>query len=64
MMQVTSIIMTTPFSMSSDTRYWPGATSTFMPIITIAMAPAAWAEVSPNIMWPSTLRSRKMSAEK
>ena len=50
MMQVMSIMMTTPFSISLFTKYCPGATSRRMPIITIAMAPAAWAQVKPNIM--------------
>ena len=51
MMQVTSIIRTL-------TKYWPGATSKRMPTMTIAMAPAAWADVRPNIMLPSALGSR------
>ena len=58
MIQVTSIIRTTPLSMVSLTKYWPGATSKRMPTITIAMAPAAWADVRPNIMLPSALGSR------
>ena len=50
MMQVKRIMMMTPLSTSSPMRNSPGAVSMFMPTMTMAMAPAAWAEVSPNIM--------------
>ena len=56
--QVKRIIITTPFSISSLMRYTPGDTSRRMPTITMAMAPAAWAEVRPNIMLPSALGRR------
>ena len=58
-MQVTRIMRMTPLSMSSVMRYWPAPTSSFMPTMTMAMAPAAWADVSPNIMLPSALGMRK-----
>ena len=61
--QVTSIISTTPFSISLFTSITPGATSMRMPTMVMAMAPAAWADVRPNIMWPSALGRRKMMAE-
>ena len=47
MIQVTRIIITTPLSMSSLTN------CSLMPTITMAIAPAAWADVRPNIMLPS-----------
>ena len=52
MMHVKSIIITTPLSISSVTSGTPGSTSIFMPTITMAMAPAACADVSPNIILP------------
>ena len=50
MMQVNRIMMTIPFSIRSSTTGIPSAVFSFMPTITMAIAPAAWAEVSPNIM--------------
>ena len=52
MMHVKRIMMTTPFSMSSPTNGCPVGEARRMPTITMAMAPAAWAEVNPNIMCP------------
>ena len=52
MMHVNNIIITTAFSISSSTRMAPLGIFMRMPTITIAMAPAAWAEVRPNIMLP------------
>ena len=52
MMQVNRIMITTPLSMLSSTSCTPGDTSVFMPTITMAMAPAAWADVRPHIMCP------------
>ena len=60
MMQVKRIIMTTPLSAVWSMRNvpLPGASSISMPTITIAMAPAACADVSPNIMFPAAHGSR------
>ena len=58
MMHVKSIIMTMPLSMSSLTSDCPGAVSMFMPIISMAMAPAACADVRPNIMLPDDIGRR------
>ena len=49
-MQVKRIMMTMPLSMSLLTMGWPSDIINCMPTITMAMAPAAWAEVRPNIM--------------
>ena len=51
MIQETRMMMTTPFSISSFIRNTPGSTSIFVPTITIAKAPAAWALLKPNIIW-------------
>ena len=61
-MHVTRIISTTLFSMSSVTSGLPGSSSTRIPIISMAMAPAACAEVSPNIMLPDDFGRRNMEA--
>ena len=52
MMHVKSIIITTPLSISSVTSGTPGSTSIFIPTISMAMAPAACADVRPNIILP------------
>ena len=62
MMHVTRIMSTTLFSMSSVTSGLPGSSSTRIPIMSMAMAPAACAEVSPNIMLPDDFGSRNMEA--
>ena len=59
MMQVKRIIMMMPLSTSPPMRYCPGAVSICIPTMAMAMAPAAWAEVSPNIMWPDDSGRRK-----
>ena len=48
MMQENKIMMTTPFSIPSFMRNTPGAISIWVPTITIAKAPAAWALLNPN----------------
>ena len=50
--QVKRIMITTPLSMLVSTRYSPGPVESFIPTITMAMDPAACAEVSPNIILP------------
>ena len=52
MMHVKRIIRTTPLRTSLSRSVWPGDTSNPMPTMTMAMAPAAWAEVSPNMRSP------------
>ena len=59
MMHVKRIMMMTPFRMSSFTRYPPSLVLMFIPTMTMAMAPAAWAEVRPNIMLPDERGMRK-----
>ena len=63
MTHVKSIIITTPLSISSSTRYTPGEVSMRMPTITMAMAPAACADVSPNIMLPDDMGILNTSAD-
>ncbi len=58
MTQVKRIMMTTPLSMLSSTRGCPCASFRLMPTRTMAMAPAAWADVRPNIMCPDEMGNR------
>ena len=62
MTQVKSIMMTMPLSITSSMRGLPLAVVMFMPTMTMAMAPAAWAEVRPNIMCPANVGRRKKNA--
>ena len=55
MIQVKRIMMTTALSICASTSIKPLICGKRMPTITMAMAPAAWAEVRPNIMLPEEM---------
>jgi len=63
MTQVKSIISTTPLSSVSSIIDTPPGEASFMPVISMAMAPAACAEVRPNIMLPDVHGSRSATDE-
>ncbi len=62
MTHVKRIMMTMPLSIASSTSGLPLSVVMFMPTMTMAMAPAAWAEVRPNIMCPDNVGKRKKNA--